>query len=112
MTAFPTTLDTFDNPTPFDNLNDAVVPHDEQHTNLNDAMEAVQAKIGIDASADTDSLDYRLGVLEGTSGSGHTFKMTGGHGYIKHPVTGLWHKLVPVLAEDGSIGLGVDQTAS
>lgn len=73
MTTFPTTLDTYDNPTEFNNLNDEVVPHADQHANINDAMEAVQAKIGIDGSGDTDSLDYKVTALEGigaTSGAG------------------------------------------
>lgn len=44
-TTFPTTIDTFTDPTASDTLNSATVPHDAQHTNLNDAMTAVQTAI-------------------------------------------------------------------
>jgi hypothetical protein len=57
-TDFPTGLDAFTNPTALDNLNTAGVVHHEQHANINDAVEALQAKVGIDGSAVTSSLDY------------------------------------------------------
>lgn len=55
---FPTSLDDFTNPTGTDEV--ATVDHAEQHSNVNDAIEALQAKVGIDGSADTDSHDYKL----------------------------------------------------
>ncbi len=57
---YPTALDTFTNPTEHDNTNSATVPHWDQHADANDAIEALQAKVGIDGSADTDSLDYKI----------------------------------------------------
>lgn len=57
-TAFPTALDALVNPAPADDV--SVVSHSAQHTNANDAIEALQAKVGIDASAVTTSLDYRI----------------------------------------------------
>ena len=50
-------------------------PHDEQHADANDAIEALQAKVGVDSSAVTSSLDYRVGQLE-TGGGGMTVSST------------------------------------
>lgn len=61
-TSFPTSLDTLTNPTSTDTLDSATVPHDLQHTNANDAIEALQAKVGINGSADTNSLDYKANL--------------------------------------------------
>lgn len=63
---FPTALDDFTNPSGTDNLGSSIVPHATQHSNLNDAVEALEAKVGVDSSADTNSLDYmvRNGVHE------------------------------------------------
>jgi len=58
---FPESLDSLSNPLSSDQL----VGHAQQHADANDAIEALQAKVGIDGSADTTSLDYRLGQLEG-----------------------------------------------
>jgi hypothetical protein len=55
---FPTSLDNFTNPTSTDTLDSP--PHDVQHSDANDAIEALQAKVGIDGSADTDSLDFKV----------------------------------------------------
>ena len=57
---YPTSLDDFTNPTVSDYLNSTTVPHATQHSDLNDAVENLQAKVGIDSSADTDSLDYKV----------------------------------------------------
>lgn len=67
-TNFPTSLDTFVNPTGTDLLENAnnALDHDVQHSNANDAIEALEAKVGIDGSADQDSLDYKLsGISSG-----------------------------------------------
>ena len=55
-TNFPSSVDAFTNPTSNDTLDNP--PHDQQHADINDAMEAVQTKIGVDNSAVTTSLDY------------------------------------------------------
>lgn len=67
-TSFPTSLDTLTNPSASDYLDTAGVLHDEQHANVNDAVEALQAKVGVDASAVTTSLDYKLKVANSWSG--------------------------------------------
>jgi len=59
-TNFPTSLDALTNPTSANKLNDAGVTHATQHANANDAIEALQAKVGVDSSAVTTSLDYKV----------------------------------------------------
>ena len=46
-TSYPSSLDNFINPTATDSLSSGAVPHAEQHSNLNDALEAVQTVLGI-----------------------------------------------------------------
>ena len=72
-TNFPTSLDTLTNPTSSDSLSSP--SHSSQHANVNDAVEALQAKVGADSSAVASSHDYliadhasRLTALEGASG--------------------------------------------
>jgi len=72
-TNFPASLDTLTNPSATDTLDSP--PHDEQHADANDAIEALQAKVGVDSSAVTTSLDYRVGQLE-TGGGGMTVSST------------------------------------
>lgn len=57
---FPTTLDTFNNPTINSNFTDVGVEHHIQHSNANDAIEALEAKVGVDNSEVTTSLDYKV----------------------------------------------------
>jgi hypothetical protein len=57
-TSFPSGLDSFTNPTAVDTLDSP--PHDTQHADANDAIEALQAKVGVDGSADTNSLDFKV----------------------------------------------------
>ena len=45
---YPSSLDTFTNPTSSDSLNSP--SHSDQHANANDAIEALEAKLGIGAS--------------------------------------------------------------
>lgn len=63
MVNFPSSLDNFTNPVSGDALNSATVPHATQHANLNDAVEALEAKVGVNSSAVTSSLDYKLNNL-------------------------------------------------
>ena len=62
-TNFPASLDSLTNPTSSDSLNSP--SHSAQHANVNDAVEALQAKVGVDSSAVTSSLDYKVAQLEG-----------------------------------------------
>lgn len=44
---YPTALDNLINPGPNDTLNSSTVPHHQQHSDLNDAVEAVQTVLGV-----------------------------------------------------------------
>ena len=59
---FPTTLDTLTNPVSTDTT--TAVDHALQHANANDAIEALEARVGITGSAVTSSLTYRIATLE------------------------------------------------
>jgi hypothetical protein len=54
--SFPTSLDSLTNPATTDPRNSP--SHAGQHADANDAIEALEAKIGVDGSAVTTSLDY------------------------------------------------------
>lgn len=66
--AYPTTLDSYTNPSPSDRLGDSVggLTHSGFHGSNNDAIEALEAKVGVNSSAVTTSHDYKLsGVATG-----------------------------------------------
>lgn len=60
-TQYPGAIDALTNPTAADTL--AAVPHDQQHANANDAVEAIEGKLGTGASTPTTA--------------GHVLKVTG-----------------------------------
>src|SRR3990170_8251722 len=64
MVSYPTSLDTLTNPGTTDPLNSP--SHSGQHSNANDILEAIEAKVGIDSSAVTTSHDYKLSGVTGT----------------------------------------------
>lgn len=59
-TNFPNDLDNLNNPESTQSLQG----HAQLHSDVNDAIEAIQTKIGIDGSGNTNSLDYRVSQLE------------------------------------------------
>lgn len=61
-TNFPENLDTLTNPNANDPLSNP--SHSQQHINLNDAVEAIQTKVGIDGSEDPNSLDFKVNQVE------------------------------------------------
>lgn len=63
-TNFPSSADSFTNPTSGDTLDNP--PHDQQHANINDAMEAVQASLLDGAPLRIDSGGDRVGVNNAT----------------------------------------------
>ena len=73
---FPTSLDSLTNPTSTDLMENATaaLDHATQHANINDAVEALEAKVGIDGSAVTTSHDYKL---SGVTGSDKAVSKTG-----------------------------------
>ena len=62
-TNFPTTIDTFTDPTGTQAMNATSPTHSGIHTNANDAIAALEAKVGVNSSAVTTSLDYRLAAV-------------------------------------------------
>jgi hypothetical protein len=64
-TNFPTSLDALTNPTGSSSLTSP--DHAGQHTDANDAIEALQAKVGVDGSAVTTSLDYKISNLNASN---------------------------------------------
>ena len=65
---FPTSLDSLNNPVSSSLLNQPNVSHAAQHTNINDAIEAIQARIGIEGTTDQQSLEFRVNAMETVSG--------------------------------------------
>ena len=57
-TGFPSSLDALTNPLSTDALTSP--SHADQHANVNDAVEALQTKVGVDSSAVVASLDYKV----------------------------------------------------
>jgi hypothetical protein len=62
--SFPTSIDTLTNPSATDST--ATVSHSVQHSDANDAIEALEAKVGADSSAVTTSHDYKLSNVTGS----------------------------------------------
>lgn len=62
-TNFPTSLDSFTNPTPVSDTN--TVSHAGQHQNHNDAITALETKVGITGSAVNTTLDYKTANITG-----------------------------------------------
>jgi hypothetical protein len=62
--SFPSSLDSFTNPSSTDAMDSVSVPHATQHADLNDAVEALEAKVGADSSAVSSSHDYKIAQLE------------------------------------------------
>jgi hypothetical protein len=59
---FPAALDSLTNPAAGNPQNSP--SHSQQHSDANDAIEALEAKVGIDGSAVTTSHDYKIRFLE------------------------------------------------
>lgn len=59
---YPDSYDDLSNPTSSDSL--AAVPHATQHANINDAMEAVQAELGLDPAGASSTVKARIDVIE------------------------------------------------
>lgn len=64
MTNYPTSLDSFTNPGPTDDLDTVGVEHDVQHANINDAMEAVQGELGTAPSGAYATVKARLDAVQ------------------------------------------------
>lgn len=112
---FPISLDNFTNPTPANLLSTPAVLHSTQHANINDAVEALEAKVGINSSLVTSSLDY---LCRDASGSRSGFVNTGlqsfaGDKIFLGDIYGTNIRGLPGVASDGFAlnligGLGAD----
>lgn len=67
---YPTTLDALTNPAPTDKEDNSSVYHDVQHSDLNDAVEALETRVGVTTSTVNTTLDYRIRNLEYPSATG------------------------------------------
>lgn len=61
-TDFPTSIDSLSNPLGTQTLDSPA--HTDQHSDANDAIEAIEAKVGADSSAVTSSHDYKLSSVD------------------------------------------------
>lgn len=64
-TNYPSSLDNFTNPTGSNTL--ASPSHASQHADINDAVEALEAKVGVNGSDIATSHTYKIGILEANS---------------------------------------------
>ena len=74
-TNYPSAIDTLTNPVAGDST--VTVSHAGQHTNANDAIEAIETKIGITDSTEPGSLDYKV-VNSASINPGHKHTMLAG----------------------------------
>jgi len=72
--SYPSALDAFSNPSASDTLDSATVPHHTQHSDANDAIEAIQATLGVNPQSSSTTVADRL-VLIG-AGTGVAFSGT------------------------------------
>jgi hypothetical protein len=62
--AYPGGLDSFTNPVSTDLTNSVTVPHATQHADNNDAIEAVQAELGVDPAGASATVVARLDLMD------------------------------------------------
>jgi len=63
-TNYPNSLDILINPTTSDSLNSTTVPHAKQHSDLNDAVEAIQTVVGINPAGSHLTIKDRIIAAE------------------------------------------------
>ena len=69
--SYPGALDALTNPTASDTLDSATVPHHTQHSNANDAIEAIESTLGVNPQSSSATVADRLVLI--SSGMGVTF---------------------------------------
>ncbi len=67
--SYPGGYDAFSNPTSTDNLDSVTVPHAAQHGNANDAIEAIEAELGLNPSGSQATVRARIDGIEAVTGS-------------------------------------------
>lgn len=102
-TQYPAALDSFTNPTSSSYLTNP--SHSEQHSNLNDAVEAIQTTLGVTGSTDPATVTGRLGKTSVASGGTHVgegslnFVSNGGSGFTITDVGGVM-TVSPIVPQD------------
>ena len=64
--SYPGGLDAFTNPSASDTLDSATVPHADQHSNANDAIEAIESTLGVNPQGGSATVVARLTALDST----------------------------------------------
>lgn len=85
-TSFPNSLDALRNPVSGNLLSHPDVNHATQHANLNDAVEAIQERIGIEGTTNQFSLEYRINAIEETTGVDTVIQNTAINWYNSNPI--------------------------
>lgn len=93
---YPTSLDNFTNPTANDSLN--IPSHSLQHSNANDAIEAIEDKLGIGAASAGSATSGA--VL--TAGTGGTTTWSRTIQNLLDPASAAWTSYTPVVTASGS----------
>lgn len=118
---FPTSLDALTNPTASDNT--VTISHAGQHSNANDAIEAIETKLGIDSSTNTSSIDYKLknsasinpghkhSLLAGISDVAITSPATG-NGLFYNSTSGKWENADTSVADASTSVKGVSKLST
>jgi len=65
--SYPGALDAFSNPSASDTLDSATVPHHTQHSDANDAIEAIQATLGVNPQGSSATVTQRLSSISAGS---------------------------------------------
>ena len=63
-TGYPAAIDNFTDPTPTDNLNTPAVLHTTEHTNVNDAINAIETELGTNPKGAALSVKARLDAID------------------------------------------------
>ena len=108
MTNFPTTPDTFQNPGAATTMDAAGFEHDAQHANANDALAALQTKVGIDGSTDPNSLDYKVSQMVALLlAPNAAVKLVASNGQV---LLAVWdntkQQYFPLILDNGRLGIG------
>jgi hypothetical protein len=73
-TNYPGSIDSFSNPTDTSYMDDTGVYHDEQHANVNDAVEAIEGELGTDPAGGASTVKARLDSADSALTSGLSTK--------------------------------------
>ena len=108
MTNFPATIDSFQNPGAATTMDAAGFEHDAQHANTNDAIAALQAKVGANGSTDTNSLDYKVSQMVALLlAPSAAVKLVASGGQV---LLAIWdntrQQYFPLILDNGRLGIG------